>query len=102
MADSAIEDDDDDYKLIIGLGVGIPLFFIACIIVAVLIYNCVRKRKDTAASTQLAETSEHRSVRREGGSVCVIFTCRSVWREGQSLIVIFTCRSVCVVFTCKS
>ena len=60
MVNSAIEDDDDDYKLIIGLGVGIPLFFIACIIVAVLIYNCVKKRKNTAASSHFAEASEHR------------------------------------------
>ena len=57
---SPIGEETDDYKLIIGLGVGIPLFFIACVIAAVLIYTCIKRRRDTADSTQIAEASEHR------------------------------------------
>ncbi|XP_070175505.1 uncharacterized protein [Littorina saxatilis] len=53
--------ESDNYTLIIGLGVGLPVFFIVAIIIAVLIYNCVKKKKETtAASTQLAEASDHR------------------------------------------
>ncbi|XP_076437418.1 uncharacterized protein LOC143276674 [Babylonia areolata] len=54
------QDDDDDTGLIIGLGVGIPLFFIAAIVVGAIIYLCVKRQKSSASSDQRADASEHR------------------------------------------
>ncbi|KAL8615010.1 hypothetical protein ACOMHN_051871 [Nucella lapillus] len=47
--------------LIIGLGVGIPLFFIVVIVVGALIYMCIKKRRQPfAASEQRPDALEHR------------------------------------------
>ncbi|GFO24162.1 fibrillin-1 [Plakobranchus ocellatus] len=56
-------DDDSNYDLIIGLGVGIPLFFILATVVAVLVYMYVKRRAQK--DLEIEATSSTRSQDRD-------------------------------------
>nr|KAG5705636.1 hypothetical protein BaRGS_026575 [Batillaria attramentaria] len=57
-----IQEEESDYKLIIGLSVGIPLFFIFAVIIAVLIYMCVKRQREAEQTRPEPSEDRFRSV----------------------------------------